>query len=70
MLLAMTCPKVGDGYLAEELAKHQTLENLESFSERLMLAHRFFKAKGAAKERAKIAFFEAQKKVKEIARCE
>lgn len=66
MLLAMTCPRVDGGYLAEELVKDQTLENLELFSERLALADKFVNAKGSAKERAKIKFFAAQKKAKEM----
>lgn len=61
----MCCPRVDGGYLAEELASEQTLENLWKFGERLALADRFMKAKeGKSKEKAKKAFFDAQMEVK------
>jgi hypothetical protein len=60
MLLTMTCPRTDDGWLAEELAAEQTLDNLASFANRLLLADRFRKAKGKRKEAAKEKFLAAQ----------
>lgn len=65
MLLTMCCPRLDSGWLAEELAKEQTLENLELFGERLRLADNFVKAKTAkSKQKAKDAFFKCQMEMK------
>lgn len=61
MLLTMCCPQAGDGWLAEELDREQSLENLGAFSRRLQLADKFLRAKpGRSKEKAKTLFVAAQ----------
>lgn len=52
-----------NGWLAEELASKQTLDNLHNFSERLALADKFRRTKT---EKSKKAFFAAQIKVKKL----
>ena len=64
MLLTMTCPKTDTGWLAEELARERTLENLYKFSDRLALADSFRKAKGKRQEAAKAKFVHAQMEAK------
>lgn len=61
----MTCPKLeGPNYLAQELAREQTLENLYKFSDRLFLADQFRKAKGKRREIIRKKFMQAQLEAK------
>lgn len=66
MLLIMTCPLVDGGWLAQELAAEQTLENLAKFSRRLALADAFWKATGKRKEKLRQQFIDAQLEAKEV----
>lgn len=47
LLLAMACPMNAHGqYVAVELAREQTIENLQRFSDRLEAVHERLKANG------------------------
>lgn len=56
MLLTICCPKQSNGWLAEVLVEHQTIDNLERFGDLLEAADEFVNATPRQKEKAKVKF--------------